>query len=315
MNWQQEHQQTLKGAQACNDYLGLDCFTDHPFKVKMPKAFADLININNPQDELLRQVLPSTSVLKNQTNFNQQPLADEQYCPVNGIIHKYPNRVLLIASSVCAIACRYCFRQNFAYKNHDIFKNMAEILAYLGNNNQVNEVILSGGDPLSLSDEKLATLLPKLASIAHIKTLRIHTRTGVILPSRLTGKLSKLLINTPLKVVIVFHINHPKEMSALFVKKIQSLSTLTLLNQSVLLVGVNDNKQTLINLSQQLFVHGILPYYLHQLDKVIGAEHFLVTDKKAQELHQALKDNLSGYLVPKLVRDDGDSAKTWIDTQ
>lgn len=311
MNWQKEHQKILTNANDCNDYLGISAFLDAPFKPKLPREFADLIQKDNPNDPILLQVLPVNCQTK-RTDFSPEPLLDEGYSPVKGIIHKYPNRVLLIASPTCAIACRYCFRQNFTYSQHDIFKNLPDILTYLDNNTQINEVILSGGDPLSLSDEKLQKLITHLVEIPHLTTMRIHSRTAVVLPSRLTNTLADLLINTPLKVVLVFHINHSQEMSADFCKQVKKFKPLMLLNQSVLLKGVNDRPDTLITLSKQLFKHGILPYYLHQLDKVIGAEYFLVEDNVAQDLHQNLKDNLSGYLVPKLVRDNNNTAKDWI---
>jgi EF-P beta-lysylation protein EpmB len=213
---------------------------------------------------------------------------------------------------VCAIHCQYCFRQNFDYSGHDAISNWSAIEDYIRDNQSIDEVILSGGDPLSLSDEKLQSLIQKIERIAHIKNLRIHSRSAVVTPSRITDKLIGMLNNTKLNVVIVLHANHANELSNEFANAIQKLAKITLLNQSVLLKGVNDSVSVLSDLSLRLFDLGILPYYLHMLDKVSGAEHFLISDERAIQLHQSLKKNLSGYLVPKLVRDENLASKTWV---
>ncbi len=215
-------------------------------------------------------------------------------------------------SRTCAIHCQYCFRQNFDYATHDAISNWGEIEQYLRDNLQINEVILSGGDPLSLSDDKLNRLILRIERLAHITTLRIHSRTLVVIPRRITEQLSAMLLGTRLSVVVVFHVNHRRELSAEFARCVRPLRALTLLNQSVLLAGVNDSAIILSALSTQLFALGILPYYLHLLDKVSGAEHFLVADARAVQIHQKLKATLSGYLVPKLVRDNNGVAKVWV---
>jgi EF-P beta-lysylation protein EpmB len=272
--------------------------------------FANLIDKNNPDDPLLKQVV--SVPIQAQSGFSTSPLEDEKYMPVAGLVHKYPNRVLLITSRVCAIHCQYCFRQNFNYTEHDALSNYLAIEDYIRSHSQINEVILSGGDPLSLSDEKLTQLIGKIEKIPHIKNLRIHTRSVVVTPSRITTKLIDTLSNTQLNVVLVTHINHANELSDDFAKAIQVFSNVTLLNQSVLLKGVNDCVSALSKLSTSLFELGILPYYLHLLDKVSGAEHFLVSDENALLLHRALQKQLSGYLVPRLVRDENLEAKTWL---
>ncbi len=213
---------------------------------------------------------------------------------------------------MCAIHCQYCFRQNFDYSGHDAMSNWLAIEDYIRSHQSINEVILSGGDPLSLSDEKLAQLIRNIENIEHIKILRVHSRSMVVTPSRITDKLVKLLTKTALKVVLVTHINHANEVSEVFIQNIGNFTNITLLNQSVLLKGVNDDLGTLERLSLKLFDIGILPYYLHMLDKVKGAEHFLISDERAIQLHQDLKGSLSGYLVPKLVRDENLKSKTWI---
>ncbi len=220
--------------------------------------------------------------------------------------------MLLIASRVCAIHCQYCFRQNFDYQQHDAISNWIQVENYIINNSQINEVILSGGDPLSLSDDKLELLIGNIEKIKHIKTLRIHSRSAVVTPSRITDKLADILNNSKLSVVLVLHTNHMRELSEQFASVVNKLDGITLLNQSVLLKGVNDSLESLSTLSLRLFSLGILPYYLHLLDKVSGTEHFLVSDKRAKQLHKELKANLSGYLVPKLVRDKNTESKVWL---
>ena len=310
-NWQHNTRNTLKGANSCNDFFQSDQFKDRHFPIKIPLEFANLIDKNNPDDPLLKQVIPFRSA-QNQAEFSLSPLGDEDNAPVAGLIHKYPNRVLLITSRVCAIHCQYCFRQNFDYSGHDAMSNWLAIEDYIRSHQSINEVILSGGDPLSLSDEKLAQLIRNIENIEHIKILRVHSRSMVVTPSRITDKLVKLLTKTALKVVLVTHINHANEVSEVFIQNIGNFTNITLLNQSVLLKGVNDDLGALERLSLKLFDIGILPYYLHMLDKVKGAEHFLISDERAIQLHQDLKSSLSGYLVPKLVRDENLKSKTWI---
>ena len=309
-HWNQQARKALKGAKISNDFFNIQAFEDSKFPIKIPLEYAQLIDKNNPNDPLLKQVMPQASM--DRIGFSQAPLNDEENSPIAGLIHKYSNRVLLITSQVCAIHCQYCFRQNFNYTEHDAMSNWSEIEQYLQADKKVNEVILSGGDPLSLSDDKLKKLINNIENIKHINTIRIHTRSAVVMPSRITSELANLLKLTRLKVVMVFHVNHSQELSAGFVQQINKLKNLTLLNQAVLLKGVNDHADTLKNLSLDLFKVGILPYYLHMLDHVSGAERYFVEDEVALKLHQQLKSELSGYLVPKLVRDEGKSSKSWL---
>ncbi len=313
-NWQHKARNTLKGASSCNDFFQSNQFKDQHFPIKIPLEFANLIDKNNPNDPLLKQVIPSEDA-PSHPDFSASPLADESNAPVEGLIHKYSNRVLLITSRVCAIHCQYCFRQNFDYSTHDAMSNWLAIENYIRTHQSINEVILSGGDPLSLSDEKLEKLIKNIENIQHVKLLRIHSRSVVVTPSRITDKLVEILAKTSLKVVLVTHINHENEMSEAFVKNIGNFVNVTLLNQSVLLAGVNDDLNALEQLNLKLFDAGILPYYLHMLDKVDGAEHFLVSDDCAIELHQQLQKKLSGYLVPKLVRDENAESKTWVSSE
>ena len=243
-SWQHNARNTLKGASSCNDFFQSDQFEDQHFPIKIPLEFANLIDKNNPDDPLLKQVIPFRNA-QNQAEFSLSPLGDEDNAPVAGLIHKYPNRVLLITSRVCAIHCQYCFRQNFDYSGHDAMSNWLAIEDYIRSHQSINEVILSGGDPLSLSDEKLAKLIRNIENIEHIKILRIHSRSMVVTPSRITDNLVKLLTKTSLKVVLVTHINHANEVSEVFIQNIGNFTNITLLNQSVLLKGVNDDLSTL----------------------------------------------------------------------
>lgn len=308
--WQTESRKTLKGAKQCNDFFQTQAFADLSFPIKIPLSFAQCIDKSNPKDPLLRQVLPQQN--NAHPGFSQQPLEDDQYAPVAGLIHKYTNRVLLIATRSCAIHCQYCFRQNFDYSAHDALSNWPAVIDYIKKNNQIDEVILSGGDPLTLSDEKLAEVVADIEQITHVKTLRIHSRSAVVIPARLTTELAKLLSNSRLSTVMVFHINHAQEITQAFTHNLSQFSGVRLLNQSVLLKGVNDNLETLKALSLALMDAGILPYYLNMLDQVRGSEHYWVETKRALEIHQGLQYSLSGYLVPRLVRDTGAKSKTWL---
>ena len=306
-SWNESVRSSLKSASECNKYFGGNTFKDSHFLVKIPLEFAERIDKSDVLDPLMLQILPRE--VTSTEGFFDSPVSDEKHSPVKGLIHKYPSRVLLIASSVCAIHCQYCFRQNFDYASHDILKNWPAIENYLLNKKGVSEVVLSGGDPLTLSDKKISKILNKIEDIGHIKTVRFHTRTAVVIPSRITQGLIDMLNKTRLKVVFVFHINHAREVSDEFIKNVESLKTHTLLNQCVLLKDVNDSAKILSELSSKLFESSILPYYIHLLDKVSGAEHFLVSDNRAKEIYKTLQTLLPGYLVPRMVRDEGGDSK------
>jgi EF-P beta-lysylation protein EpmB len=306
-SWNESVRSSLKSANECNEYFEGSTFKDFHFPIKIPLEFAERIDKSNPLDPLMLQILPKE--VKASEGFFDSPVSDEDHSPVKGLIHKYPSRVLLIATSVCAIHCQYCFRQNFDYVSNDILKNWPDIENYLMNKKEVSEVVLSGGDPLTLSDKKISKILNKIEVIGHIKTVRFHTRTAVVIPSRITHELIDILDKTRLKVVFVFHINHAMEISDDFMKNVESLKAHTLLNQSVLLKDINDNAKVLSELSSKLFESNILPYYIHLLDKVSGTERFLVTDKRAKEIYQKLQTLLPGYLLPRMVRDEGGDSK------
>ena len=260
------------------------------------------------RQRVLRQYLPHADELKLAPNELQDPVGDVAASKTQGLIHKYQHRVLLITSDTCPIHCRYCFRRDYPYpqaNSQQIETRWSEALDYIRADQSLNEVILSGGDPLSLDDKKLAQLIDALQAIDHIKTLRLHTKYPSITPSRITPELIQTLSNSRFDIVMVLHINHAAELSNELSTAVSNmrLAGIHCLNQSVLLQGVNDDIDCLEKLSRQLFAAGILPYYLHLLDRAKGTAHFEVSQERANELMQAMKQRLPGYLVPKLARE------------
>lgn len=288
---------------------------DKTFALRAPLSYIQRIEKGNPNDPLLRQILPIDKELIMDQQFSLDPVADMAAMQVPGLLHKYHGRVLIITTPACAVHCRYCFRRHFPYQENRAEQNWQETIDYIRAHPEIHEVILSGGDPLSLTESKLRNLTDKLISIPHIKTLRLHTRQPIVLPERVNDALLNWLDSLPWKVVMVLHCNHANEIapSVAFALKQLQQHQITLLNQSVLLAGVNDDINTLIKLSQKLFTHGVLPYYLHLLDKVQGAKHFYVSNEKAQQLIHKVRQCLPGYLVPKLVEEiAGEKSKTVI---
>jgi len=284
------------------------------FELRVPKPYLDKIEKGNINDPLLLQVLPQKSEHKTVSGFISDPLNEDQYSPVKGLIHKYKSRVLLISSSTCAINCRYCFRRTFPYSDHKQSKNDWQgALNYIRNNLQINEVILSGGDPLTHNNDYLFWLLTEIDKIDHIKRLRIHSRLLTALPQRIDSNFLNRLEKIKSKLVFVTHCNHPNEIDAVVESKLEALKNkgVILLNQSVLLKSVNDNAETLSRLSEALFEAGVQPYYLFIFDPVNGAAHFNISIQSAREIYQALLTLLPGYLVPKLsVEIPGQTSKT-----
>ena len=295
----------LKGAIAGND----------AFVLRAPKSYCQRIEKGNPNDPLLKQILPLEAELHEDIQFNIDPVGDLAAMAVPGLLHKYHGRVLIITTSACAVHCRYCFRRHYPYQENRAEQDWQDVIDYIRTHNDINEVILSGGDPLSLTESKLKNLTDKLVTIPHIKTLRIHSRQPIVLPERVSAALLKWLDSLPWKIVFVLHCNHANEID-LNVKtalNILKQHNVTLLNQSVLLAGVNDNADSLTQLSEKLFDADVLPYYLHMLDKVQGAQHFYVSPNKAMKLITEIQTRLPGYLVPKLVEENaGRLSKTMI---
>jgi EF-P beta-lysylation protein EpmB len=286
------------------------------FPFRVPRAFIRRMEPGNPHDPLLKQILTSREEFLEAPGFSTDPL-EEQHSAVPGLLHKYRNRALLLVKGGCAVNCRYCFRRHFPYQdNQSNQANWPAALAYLRQHPEINEIIFSGGDPLMAKDRELAAMISDLEAISHLKTLRIHTRLPVVIPARITEALCHRLANCRLKVVLVTHINHANEIDEALRQSMTQLreARVTLLNQSVLLRGVNDNADTLAALSEALFGAGILPYYLHVLDKVRGAAHYMVPDDEARSIMQQLITQVSGYLVPKLAREiGGERSKSIID--
>ncbi|CUU51983.1 putative lysine 2,3-aminomutase [Actinobacillus pleuropneumoniae] len=275
------------------------------FALRVPRAFAAKMQKGDKNDPLFLQAMSAAAEFLQAEGFVKDPL-EEQHSPAPNILHKYHNRLLFMIKNSCAINCRYCFRRHFPYDDVKSGKAVwQQGLDYIAAHTELEEVIFSGGDPLMAKDGELDWLISALEQIPHIKTLRIHTRLPVVIPSRITEQLCDRLSKSRLKVVMVTHINHPNEVDEVLADKLNQLrqSKVVLLNQSVLLKGVNDNAQILKALSNKLFESGVLPYYLHLLDKVESASHFFIEDRQAAEIYKELQRITSGYLVPKLARE------------
>jgi EF-P beta-lysylation protein EpmB len=281
--------------------------------------FLNLMAKGDPEDPLLLQVLPSNRERLKVEGFSPEPLLESAYNPVPGIIHKYQGRVLLITTPACAIHCRYCFRRHFPYEDNTPGKSQwQKSLAYIGENSSISEVILSGGDPLACDDRHLEWLVQQIEAIPHIKRLRIHSRLPVVIPSRIDDHLLRWLGATRLKVAVVLHLNHPNETRGELKSAVSKLNRqgIAVLNQTVLLKGINDTADTLVELSEALFAIGVLPYYLHLLDPVEGASHFDLDEINARSLFLDMQKKLPGYLLPRLVRDvPGQQSKVTIAPQ
>lgn len=289
------------------------------FPLRAPRGFVARMRRGDPDDPLLRQVLPLAEELAPAPGFVADPLDEQATQAAPGVLHKYPGRALLITTGVCAVHCRYCFRRAFSYAEARAEANQWQpALSYLASDASIREVILSGGDPLALSNSRLGALLAQLERIPHLERLRIHSRLPVVLPERIDGGLAAALTDTRLRPVLVIHANHPHEIDETVVKALECLATagVTLLNQSVLLRGVNDDAATLAALSEALFAARVLPYYLHLLDHVQGAAHFAVKENVALAIMNTLRQRLPGYLAPRLVREQpGQLAKTLVESR
>ena len=311
--WQREVKASITSAAELRRRLHLDDaklpFGDAGFPVRVPLPFVARMRCGDPNDPLLRQVLPDPAETDAKPGFVADALLESEAVIGPGVMQKYAGRALLLATGACAVNCRYCFRRHFPYAEHR--QPYAEhrqssrfpALAAVRQDPSLAEVILSGGDPLLLNDRHLAALVAEIASIPHVQRLRIHTRTPVVIPQRVTAALLDTFAGSRLRVVIVFHFNHPREIDDDCRRALAALAGFPLLNQSVLLAGVNDDADTLAALSEQLFDAGVLPYYLHMPDRVAGTAHFHVDEPRATAIHRALAAKLSGYLVPRLVRE------------
>lgn len=305
-SWQYELRHAINDPLELLELVGLSnselkLATQTKFKLKVPRGYVARMRYGDINDPLLRQVLPLIDETDDMQGFNLDPVGDFAAEKVPGLLQKYQGRVLLVTTAACAIHCRYCFRQHFDYKALDI----KPILDEIASDNSIKEVILSGGDPLNIIDSRLSELAFSLSKIPHLKRLRVHTRLPIVLPERVTDELLDWLTATKLQPVIVIHANHANEIDEQVCLALNKLADagITVLNQSVLLRGVNDNATDLIELSENLFSCRVLPYYLHVLDKVQGAAHFEVAAETTAVLLEQMRKILPGYLVPRLVRE------------
>jgi len=284
------------------------------FSLRVPRSFVARMRPGDPNDPLLLQVLPVAAESHSSAGFSADPIGDLASRIAPGVLHKYHGRVLLVTTGACAVHCRYCFRRHFPYDAESpLAAGWQRTLEHVRADSSISEVILSGGDPLSLTERRLRQLSTALQEIPHVRRLRIHTRYPVVLPERVDAALLEWLGELRLQKVMVIHANHAQELDQQVeraCRKLRDTGTV-LLNQAVLLAGVNATVADLRQLSERLFEIGVLPYYLHLLDKVAGAAHFDIEAAAAFRLHRALATELPGYLLPRLVREDpGAAAKS-----
>jgi EF-P beta-lysylation protein EpmB len=318
--WQQQLGNAFNNLADLYQYLELaptEVFTSatENFPLRVPRGFAARMEKGNPNDPLLKQVLPVNDEIQMLSGFSPDPVGDLAALTEVGVIHKYHGRALFIMTGSCAINCRYCFRRNFPYSEFQLSKQkQQQAMIYLHNHPEISEIILSGGDPLLLNDNKLAELITQLGAISHLKRIRIHSRLPIVLPARITTQFLDILKKSRKQIVLVVHCNHTNELNAevkTACDKIKA-SGIMLLNQSVLLKDVNNCAVQLHELSEKLFEFGILPYYLHLLDKAHGTGHFEVSKAEAITLMRQLQKTLPGYLVPKLAQEEAGAASKTI---
>jgi EF-P beta-lysylation protein EpmB len=309
--WQQALQNVITDTNELLSLLGLsaddvDIDATQAFPLKVPRAFVARMQQGNPQDPLLLQVLPMMAERIVLPGYSHDPLAEADANKVPGLIHKYHGRVLLIVTGHCGIHCRYCFRRHFPYAdNQPSRQDWSQAFDYIRSDASISEVILSGGDPLAVPDRHLQWMIDEIAAISHVLRLRIHSRLPVVIPARVTPDLVAMLAATRLQTSLVIHANHAQELDDGLRRALAPLrqAGITLLNQAVLLAGINDNADTQVALSERLFAMGVLPYYVHLLDHVAGATHFDAGDALVQSLRASLLARLPGYLVPQFVRE------------
>ncbi len=292
-------------ASAFSDALALDSAATFPLRV--PMSFAMRMVKADPNDPLLAQILPKMAERLIALNFVSDPVNDLQHSPSVGVIHKYRSRALLIAAGTCAVNCRYCFRREYPYSQASLSaRALNDAVRYLVAHPEINEVILSGGDPLALNNLKLSRISDALLALPQIKRLRLHTRTPIVLPSRIDAEFLRWAAGLKVPLIMVLHSNHANEWQDATLKNAMrtlKLTDVTLLNQAVLLRGVNDSADAQVALSEAMFAAGVLPYYLNLLDPVAGSAHFAVPDAMAQQIYRQMAAALPGFLLPKLVRD------------
>lgn len=310
-NWQTQLSEAITSVDELLSILQLESlraevYVPKHFELRVPRDFVAKMTIGDRNDPLLKQVLPDQREQIKVTGYVADPLSENTQNPVKGMLHKYQSRVLLTITGACAIHCRYCFRQHFDYSaNMPTADAKENIINYITAHPEINEVILSGGDPLNVTNRRLFAWLDTLEAIPQLTTVRLHTRLPLVIPARLDEALLERLSQSRSHIVMVIHCNHANEIDVMTAQYLQRARAagVTLLNQAVLLKGVNDSVEAQTQLSQRLFASGVLPYYLHVLDKVAGAAHFDHEVRSAVALYWSLLAALPGYLVPKLVRE------------
>nr|WP_165942909.1 EF-P beta-lysylation protein EpmB [Marinomonas flavescens] len=284
------------------------------FKLLVPRPYLSRIERGNPLDPLLLQILPSAAEMRLVPGYTTDPLEEADHSPQKAIVHKYKRRLLVITTGTCAVNCRYCFRRHFPYGENQLAQaEWQSVIDYLKAHPEVNEVILSGGDPLMMKDALLADKIHKLEALPQIKRLRIHSRLPVVIPQRVCDEMLAWIKNSRLDIIMVWHINHANEVDEDVIHAAQQLkhAGVTLLNQGVLLKGINDSVKAQVDLSEAVFKAGLLPYYMFTLDPVEGAAHFDISVEQAQRLMGKVAAELPGYLVPRLAKEiPGKQAKT-----
>ena len=313
--WRRHLAAAVRNLDELLEMLGLDAETlgveattraARRFPLRVPRGFVDRMRSGDPEDPLLRQVLPVAVEDDEVPGFSTNPVGELGLIRGDGLLIKYHGRALVVATGACAIHCRYCFRRHFPYDDGRAQgRRLSDALEVLADDETIEEVILSGGVPLVLADDSLAEFVDRIASIAHVRRLRIHTRLPVVLPERVDEALVGWITACPIPMVVVVHANHPSEIDEDVARALGALrdAGASVLNQAVLLAGVNDSAKALADLSIRLFECGVLPYYLHLLDRVDGAAHFEVDQDRALEIMSSLRAGLPGYLVPRLVRE------------
>ena len=320
--WQQHMRRAIRTVEELEPYLGLDAGelgasgnATELFPLFVPLPFADRIEAGNRADPLLLQIMPVEAESSSPDHFQRDPVSDLNHRITPGVIHKYHGRALLITTGTCAVHCRYCFRREYPYgdepRSMDAWESAMEVIR---DDNSVSEVILSGGDPLTLSDSRLAALIKLIEGIPHVDRLRIHTRLPIMIPSRVTNEFCELIKGSRLSLVVVIHMNHAREWDGDVEAAIGCIKATgaSVLNQAVLLRGINDTVGAQVELCESLINRGVLPYYLNQLDRVRGAAHFEVPVAEGKQIMAELRKRLPGYAVPRYVQDLGEDSKTVI---
>ncbi|HTM54151.1 MAG TPA: EF-P beta-lysylation protein EpmB [Pirellulales bacterium] len=309
VSWQQALKDAVRDARDLCQMVGIPAprgmnAGERDFPVFVPRGYIARMRHGDPNDPLLRQVLPLAAEGDSVPGYSCDPVGDVAAAVAPGLLHKYSGRVLIVATPTCAVHCRYCFRRHFPYaEDGKFFHDWQPALRHIEADRSIREVILSGGDPLTIVDERLAELARRLAAIEHVTRLRVHTRVPIMIPERVTDELIGWLRGTRLTPILVLHVNHAQEVDEHVGRALARLidAGIPLLNQAVLLAGVNDNLAALVALSERLVALRIMPYYLHQLDPVAGAAHFEVDHERGAELVEQMRAQLPGYAVPRYV--------------